>query len=706
MKKLILIFIALIGSFSIFAQGDKQVKIASYFTETKPGEGEIVVNVRINKGYHVFSFNPGGDGSSIPPELKFTLPPGVTAIGKPKEQGKLIKHEEKSLDIVLNYFENEVKYIQPVKYSKLQKGKVKYSFQVCNQEMCFPPTDLEVPFDMSINATGAKNGVAANVPVTSKAKDSSATKTNTANADTITSASSQVPPATDVTTNADTGFAADFPEQVKTNASEIVYGEYGKIVGDCGEAQDEKLSPWLAFFYGLLGGLAALFFPCTLPMIPMTISFFLKGNETKQKGIRNGVLYGFFIFLVYFLLSLPFLFLNLGGDALNGFATNPWVNIVFFIVFIVFALSLFGFYDISLPSGVVNKVDAKSNAKNVGGIFFMALTLAIVSFSCTGPILGLVLGNVDSPGLITPAMSGFGIGLGVPFALFAIFPNLLKALPKSGGWLTTLKVVFGFIEVAFALKFLSNADLVQHWGLLKRETFIIIWVVILVLLALYLFGKFTIKKGYENLPVGTPSKVFGVLALLSALYVGSDLVGLKPSLIGFPPPEFYSYSYKEEKLKNGTEAKTHTVKGLTVYTNLEDAKAEAIKQNKPIMIDFTGWACVNCRRMEEDVWPIAKVNEILKDKYIVASLYVDDKRELPVAEQFEAVSLKKKAVTIGNKWSDMQITSFKNAGQPYYVLIDPKNNRILNTPKPYTPDAGKYAKFLECGLSNYKSLNK
>jgi thiol:disulfide interchange protein len=694
MKKFILNCFAFFIALSSFAQGDKQIKMATCFTETKEGEGELSLKVRINKGYHIFSFTPGGDEFTKPPEVKFILPKGVTPVGKVREQGTLIKHEEKSLGYFLNYFENEVKYIQTVKYDKLQKGKVKFGFDICNQEMCFPRSDMETPFDMTNSCDGKKN---VSNPILVKKDSSKHANINTA--DTNKSATINTPPKT-----IDTGFASDFPEEVKTDASQVEYAEYGKIVSDCGEAQDSKLNPWLAFLYGLLGGLAALFFPCTLPMIPMTISFFLKGNETKKKGIRNGVLYGFFIFLVYFLLSLPFLFLNLGGDALNGFATNPWVNILFFVVFIVFALSLFGFYDISLPSGVVNKVDAKSNAKNVGGIFFMALTLAIVSFSCTGPILGLVLGNVDSPGLITPAMSGFGIGLGVPFALFAIFPNLLKALPKSGGWLTTLKVVFGFIEVAFALKFLSNADLVQHWGLLKREVFIIIWVIILLLLALYLFGKFTIKKGYENIP-GMASKVIGVLSIIFAIYVGSDLFRFKPSLFGFPPPEFYSYSYKEEKLKNGSTAKTHKVKGLTVYTDFEDAKAEAIKQNKPLMIDFTGWACVNCRRMEEEVWPISSVNEILKEKYIVASLYVDDNKDLPFEKQFESVVLKKRAVTVGNKWSDLENRAFHNASQPYYVLIDAKNTKILNTPKAYTPDAGKYTKFLECGLTNYKSLN-
>ncbi|KXK42286.1 MAG: cytochrome C biogenesis protein transmembrane region [Bacteroidetes bacterium OLB11] len=499
--------------------------------------------------------------------------------------------------------------------------------------------------------------------------------------------------------------AADMNNQEQTNDAAITtdnsnstasnsYGSFGTPIGDCGGAKQEELSIFTALFYGILGGFAALFFPCTLPMIPMTISFFLKGSSDKKTGIKRGILYGFSIFLVYFLLSLPFLFLGWGGNVLNSFSTNVWVNLAFFAIFIFFAFSLFGYYDISLPSSISSKIDSKSGIGSFGGIFFMALTLAIVSFSCTGPILGLVLGNIENAKLITPAMAGFGIGLGTPFALFAMFPNLLKAMPKSGGWLNTLKVVFGFIELAFALKFLSNADLVKQWGFLKRELFIGLWILVLILIALYLLGIFQIKKDATFKSTMT-MKVLAVFSIVFAGYLSLDFFGKDIRLVsGFPPPKFYSFFHKEEKLTKGSNERTHDLKGLKVYLYLEDAMKEAEKQNKPLMIDFTGWACVNCRKMEENVWTNPEVNKLLSDHFIIASLYVDEQIALPENEQFETPYLDKKvAKTVGDKWFDLSLRDFKSATQPFYALIDPVEHRILNTPRGYTPDDKDYVKF-------------
>jgi thiol:disulfide interchange protein len=663
-----------------YAQGDKRLKVNATFTPSKvAGEGEILVTVAIEKGFHVFSMNPGGDGSQIPTELTWPKTAGITYIGKPIEKGKLINKYEDAIEATINYYENTVSYTQKVKYTKDARITGNYYFQVCNEGMCERPTDIKIPVTLGNlqNATvDTSKKTAAIVDTVTPATINTATTSNVPDVDTVIAASD----------------------------SSNSYGKYGAPVSDCGSVQQETLSPWMAFIYGILGGLAALFFPCTLPMIPMTISFFLKNKQGKQAGIRNGIFYGFSIFLVYFLLSLPFLFLGWGSNVLNSFSTNPTVNIVFFLVFIVFAFSLFGYYDISLPSSLTNKIDSKSNNSSYIGIFFMALTLAIVSFSCTGPILGLVLGNIKNAQLITPAMSGFGIGLGLPFAIFAIFPNLLKALPKSGGWLTTLKVVFGFIELGFALKFLSNADLVKQWGLLKREVFIGLWIVVLVAMALYLLGAFAIKKGERNQRTLIGNIIAG-LCLLFAGYMGLDYFGYDTKLIsGFPPPKFYSYSYKQEKHKNGELAKTHIVNGLTTYTNLEDAMIEAKKQNKPIMIDFTGWACVNCRRMEENVWVKPGVYELLRDKYIIASLYVDERTALSKDQQFASPYLKGMATTVGDKWFDFSLRHFRSAGQPYYALIDPRAERLLNTPVPFTPEVDKYKQFLECGLVNYKGL--
>ncbi len=694
-----IISIVLFSTSTIFAQGESRLKFSACYQAKNATEGEIIITTKIEKDFHVFAFTPGGDGSQIPTALTFPKTAGVEFIGKPKEQGKLISKYEDAIEATINYYLNEVKYVQTVKVTKPTKLAASIYYQVCNEGMCERPCTVKISIDLTQTCDGKK--VVATIPTkidsakpaTVAVKDSLANRKTTSviPAVTIDSPKINLPENTASVTPSTTG--------------QKTYGMYGTPVGDCGEVAKKELSPWMAFIFGLLGGFAALFFPCTLPMIPMTISFFLKGSGDKKQGVRNGILYGFFIFLVYFLLSLPFLFLNWGGGVLNDFATNPWVNLVFFAIFIVFAISLLGFFDISLPSFLVNKVDAKSNTQSPIGIFFMALTLAIVSFSCTGPILGLVLGNISNSKLITPAMSGFGIGLGVPFALFAMFPNLLKALPKSGGWLTTLKVVFAFLEIAFALKFLSNTDLVLQLGLLKRELFLGIWILICILTGLYLLGKFEIKKGTRNVP-NQITNILAIICFAFAGYIGLDFLGKDINLFGFPPPKFYSYFYKQEKLKNGTEARTHTLNGMAIYLFLEDAMAEAKKQNKPVMIDFTGWACVNCRKMEENVWTNPKIYETLKNKYIIASLYVDDKRELPANEQFASTYLKATASTVGDKWFDLSLRHFSNAGQPFYALIDPNTTRILNTPKPFTPGIKEYDDFLQCGLTNFASLQK
>lgn len=479
------------------------------------------------------------------------------------------------------------------------------------------------------------------------------------------------------------------PIVASTSASTIdnnVYGEFGKPLMDCSKRED-KLSVWTALFYGILGGFAALFFPCTFPMIPMTMSFFLKGSGDKKKGVRNAILYGFAIFLVYFLLSLPFNF-GLSGDTLSNFSTNLWVNLFFFIIFLVFAFSLFGFYDISMPSGLANKLDSKSNAGDFIGIFFMAFTLAIVSFSCTGPILGLVLGNLNNAKYITPAFAGFGLGLGIPFAIFALFPSLVKNLPKSGSWLDVVKYVFGFIELAFAFKFLSNADLVMRWGILKREPFVIIWMIVFALMGLYLIGKFSFKKG-STIKKTAATWVLATISFLFVGYLGTDFFGGKLGLIsGFPPPKSYSLFDVKEDIK------THK-------NEFEKALALAKSEGKPLMIDFTGWACVNCRRMEENVWTNPMIHDILSSKYVVVSLYVDEKTELPKDQQVYSKTLGKDLKSVGDKWTDFQGANFHEYTQPQYVIIDPQTNRIINKPMSGFNTVEDYKAFLECGL-NYK----
>lgn len=671
MRKSFLALCLFFIAYQSFGQGMKKVHLSACTNIINETEAEIVLTARLDKGWHLYAFDAGGDGTLISPAITIAANKDIVLVGSPKEKGKLETKDDAGIG-PYHFYENKIIYTQKIKYKKLTTLKITFDYQTCDEKGCLPPDYEEFTLDMNISCNGA-----------------------TAIKDTT--------PVVDSSNIA----AATIDSNQATISATTSYGDWGTPVGDCGEAVQEELSIWTALLYGLLGGFAALFFPCTLPMIPMTISFFLKGSGDKKEGVKKGVLYGFSIFLVYFLFSLPFVFLGWGGNTLNELSTNVWVNLAFFIIFIVFAFSLFGYYDISMPSSIANKVDEKSNIGSITGIFFMALTLAIVSFSCTGPILGLVLGNISNSKLIMPAMSGFGLGLGIPFALFAMFPNLLKALPKSGGWLTVLKVVFGFIELAFALKFLSNADLVKQWGFMKRELFIGLWILVCVLTAAYLLGWLKFKKD-PTFHSTIFMKVLAGLCIVFAGYLSMDYFNKDINLVsGFPPPKFYSWFYKAEKHEKGSTARTHDVKGLKVYLYLEDALEEGKKQGKPVMIDFTGWACVNCRKMEENVWSKPEIYKILQKDYIVASLYVDEQIELPKNQQFASPFLNDKfANTVGDKWMDLSLRDFKSATQPFYALIDPDNHRILNTPRGYTPDVKVYKSFLECGKYQYKVLHK
>jgi thiol:disulfide interchange protein DsbD len=457
------------------------------------------------------------------------------------------------------------------------------------------------------------------------------------------------------------------------------------------------------FFLGFIGGLLALLTPCVFPMIPLTVSFFTKQSQNKTKGIMNAVLYGVFIVAIYILLSIPFHFLdNLDPEILNTISTNVWLNIFFFAILVFFAGSFFGYYEITLPSSWGNKMDSASGVGGIIGIFFMALTLAIVSFSCTGPILGsLLAGSLTSDGgafQLTAGMSGFGLALALPFALFALFPSWLNSLPKSGGWLNTTKVVLGFLELALAFKFLSNADLVSHWDLLKREVFIGIWMVIFVGLALYLFGKIKFPHDAPIKKLSFSRISFGVLIIAFVIYLAPGVLK-NPTwnqnlLSGFPPPQFYSV-YDQE---------SDCPLGLNCYKDFEEGLAAAKVANKPILLDFTGWACVNCRKMEENVWSEPDIYQILKEEYILISLYVDDnEKELPKEQQFDYLRPNgniKKIKTVGDKWATFQTVNFKTASQPYYVLMSPELD-ILNTPQQYT-DRDTYYHWLKESLSRFK----
>ncbi|OIR03389.1 thiol:disulfide interchange protein DsbD precursor [mine drainage metagenome] len=470
-------------------------------------------------------------------------------------------------------------------------------------------------------------------------------------------------------------------------------------VNDCGTKSNAGNNGLLSvFFLGFLGGLIALLTPCVFPMIPVTVSFFTKRSQNHKQAIRNGALYGFFILLIYVLASVPFHVLgNVHPEVFNNISTNSWLNIIFFIIFIVFAISFFGFFEITLPSGFANKADSKSGLTSVGGIFFMALTLVIVSFSCTGPILGTLLVGSLSGGAwqLTSGLAGFGLALALPFALFAIFPNWLHSLPKSGGWLDTVKKVLAFVEVALAFKFLSNADLVMHWGLIKRETFFALWILTSAGLTLYLFGILRLPHDYKGMKITNARKFVGVLAFLFTLYLIPGVTATKYAnlqlLSGFPPPLHYSIYGKTNVREKGLEA--------NVVNDFDKALQMAKDQNKPLLIDFTGWACVNCRKMEENVWTDPEVYNYISKNFILVSLYVDDKENLPIEQRFTYTTKdgnKKDIATIGDKWATFEAENFNQVTQPLYVILNTQQ-QLMNNPVGYTPNAKEFKTWLQCG---------
>ena len=479
-----------------------------------------------------------------------------------------------------------------------------------------------------------------------------------------------------------------------------------KPVNNCGDEGTKNKSILSIFLLGLLGGLIALLTPCVFPMIPVTVTFFTKKSHDKSKGIANAILYGLFIFLIYVLITLPFHIADkaISPEIFNNISTNVWLNLLFFAVFVVFALSFFGLFEIGLPAGLANKMDSKSGLGNIGGIFFMASTLAIVSFSCTGPILGTLLVGVAEQGAwpLTAGAAGFGIALGLPFALFAMFPNWLHSLPKSGGWMTDVKVVLGFLELALAIKFLSNADLVEQWGLLKREIFIGLWILIGILVTLYLLGKLKLSHS-------SPVKRFSFTRIAFIVLFASITIYLLPGLTktkwadlklisGFPPPRTYSL-YNFDNNKSVFEP---------IHNKYEESLSIDKKENKPVLIDFTGWACVNCRRMEEKVWPDPMVDSLMRTKFVVLSLYVDERKKLPLTEQ-TVDTLKngtiKSIITVGDKWSTFQTENFGATSQPQYAIISADEKAMVKT-KFYTPDAEEFAEWLQCGLDAFQKHNQ
>ena len=656
MKKHLILLFALIA----FTVGNSQilepVKWQTSIEKFSDTEYNLVSKATIESGWHLYSQNVPADGP-IPTTFTFDDANGAFKfIGNTGElEGKTV--DDPVFQMRIKFFEKSAIFVQRVQLlGDVTSVKGTVEFMVCDDTRCLPPTEVDLVF----NITG--NNKAENTNV--------------------------------------------IDEQSIDNESvnEMLYGMAPKDITLLASKIKEKKSLWTIFGLGFLGGLLALLTPCVFPMIPLTVSFFTKkGNQTKSSGIGKALLYGFFILLVYLILSIPFHLLDsVNPDILNEISTNVWLNVIFFIVFMFFAFSFFGYYELTLPSSWTNKTTQGENAGGIIGIFFMALTLAIVSFSCTGPILGsLLAGSLTADGgawQLTAGMAGFGVSLGLPFALFAMFPNMLNALPKSGGWLNTTKVILGFLELALAFKFLSNADLVKHWGLLKIEPFLILWIIIFAGLALYLFGKIKFPHDSPIKKLSFSRIAGGILVAAFAIYLASGFRVNKETttftpltlLSGLAPPVGYSWLYPSSTTNN-----------LKTFKDLKEGIAYAKQVNKPIMIDFTGYACVNCRKMEEHIWPLEKIDNYLRNEYVLISLYVDDKKDLPTDEKVEVNRVnggKRLLKNYGHKWANFQTQFFRSNSQPYYVLLNSDGNKVLIEPVGYTPDEDEYARFLEGGL--------
>ncbi|WP_299111639.1 cytochrome c biogenesis protein CcdA [uncultured Winogradskyella sp.] len=652
-KGLLYCFLAFCFSFNLSAQELEPVTWEYSIEKISDSEYDLVFTANIEDGWYMYSQEESEGLGPLPTYFEYkNQESNYKLIGKTKEPDVKPKYD-KVFELDVKKFEKEAQFKQRISLinSEFKVIEARVDFQACDDGKCIM---LDKIFNLSLDGSAIEKK---NIVIDERSKELS-------------------------------------------NALELNVTGWDKYE----EQNVEQKSNLTIFFLGFLGGLIALLTPCVFPMIPLTVSFFTKSASDPKKGLFNSILYGFFIFLIYALLSIPFHLLDsLDPGILNNISTNVTLNVIFFIIFIAFAFSFFGYYELTLPQSWSAAMDSKAN--KIGGfigVFFMALTLAIVSFSCTGPILGTLLGSsLTADGgatQLTMGMSGFGLALALPFTLFAMFPKWLNSLPKSGGWLNTVKVVLGFIELALALKFLSNADLVEHWGLLKREVFIGLWIIIGIGLALYLFGK--IKFPHDG-PLQKLSKgriTTGILVIAFIIYLIPGLTNTKYAnlklLSGFPPPMFYSLYEKTSECPLD----------LNCYKDLEQGIAAAKSENKPILLDFTGWACVNCRKMEEQVWSTSNVYDMLQDNYVIISLYVDDKKALPEDEQFQYLRTNgtvKAIESIGDKWGTLQTINFKNNSQPYYILLD-HNMGLLNVTNAYEPNADAYLSWLKTGLENFK----
>jgi len=612
-------------------------------------EYNLIFHATLDAHWHLYSTDIP-EGGPVATSFTFEKPSGYELVGEIQQLSKVHKMFDETFKMDITYFEGEAVFSQKIKLTTTDKVSVKaiLEYQICDDSQCL--------FLDEENTFVLNEGVTSDVAVTTAA-------------------------ATEV-------------KEVST------------------DVEEGKMSLWVMFWFAFVGGLLALLTPCVFPMIPMTVSFFTKQSKNKAEGIRNAILYGLSIIVIYVILGTAVAAI-FGADSLNALSTNPWFNLFFFVLLVVFAVSFMGAFEIMMPSSWVNFADKKSDKGGLIGIFFMAFTLALVSFSCTGPIVGSLLVQAATGGFTGPiiGMFGFSLALALPFALFAAFPGFLNSLPKSGGWLNSVKVVLGFLELAFAFKFLSNTDMVWDLHVFERETFIAIWIAIFGALGLYLLGKIRLPHDspMEYLPVSR--LMLGLTVIAFTIYMIPGLWGAPLNLISaFPPGSDYAESPNGVGYKGTGTAGSHSFnlpegmhpgpQGIPAFEDYDKALAYAKKVNKPLILDFTGKACVNCRKMENMVWSDQTVKGFLTNDFILVSLYVDLRKDLDVPYISKATG--KKIKTVGQKWADFQFERFKQQGQPYYVLLD-VNEKELNEPSSYNSDIEDYKEWLKEGLENFKN---
>ena len=672
MKKVLTLLLMFGLSFAAFAQMVDPVKFTAKLEMLKGDEAQIVFSGKIDNGWHVYSTELGNDGP-ISATFNAVKMDGVKTVGKLTPKGHEISEFDNMFGMKLRFFEGSVTFVQKIKFTKPTYNINCYlEYGACNDETCMPPT--EVPFTAKGNSPAVTEDAAAEAQ---KEETQPAAEEEKALAATDTAAV-----ATADSTVADTAAVA---------SSDL----YTPVINELKSYEDNPVDSSLLYIFlaGFVGGFLALLTPCVWPIIPMTVSFFLKRNKERSKAIREAVTYGISIVVIYVVLGLVVTML-FGASALNALSTNALFNIFFCLLLVVFAASFFGAFEITLPSSWSNKIDQKSeNTSGLLSIFLMAFTLTLVSFSCTGPIIGFLLVAVSTQGSIlapTIGMLGFAIALAIPFTLFAMFPSLLKSAPKSGGWMNVVKVVLGFIELAFALKFLSVADLAYGWHILDREVFLCLWIVIFGLLGIYLFGWLKFPHDDPEHRTNVPQFFLGMISLAFAIYMIPGLWGAPLKAISAFAPPMFTQDFNLHK--SAVEPKSH---------DYEEGMALAKSQGRPVMIDFTGFGCVNCRKMEAAVWTDPQVASMLNDKYVLISLYVDDKTPLAEPMTVTENGTQRTLRTVGDKWSYLQRVKFGANTQPFYVLID-NEGKPLNGSRSYDEDIQKYLDFLQKGIDNYK----